>query len=191
MTPDVFLSQHRLRTDGYGGLTKNADPGTYVNSLKALNATRTLDKTGNLSETLYVTPGLTPGSIGPADWSPVMIGRLTDAMDNYRSALKTGDLAQAHEAQDEVNLLRTVLGYGPLPWLTDFGILAEGDTPVGELARLIYSERLADGGQGTFAGSPIPWFDTAEAFQALAQYQVPAGWGTTVQTSSGKIAVAG
>jgi len=192
MTPDVFLSQHRLRTDGYGGLFLNADPGVYVASLKLLSSLRTLDvKAGTLSEYIYVTPGLTPGSMGPADWSLVMIGRLTAAMDKYRASFKTGDLQQAHAAQDEVNLLRMILGYGPLPWMTDFQVIAEGPTAAGECARLIYTERLAEGGAGTFAGSPIPWFDTVEAFNALAAYQVPTGYAINQQPSSMTIAARG
>lgn len=173
MSPDVFLSQNRISTSGYGGLVLNSNPAIYVASLQLLSSLRSIDQSGRLVDNMYVTPGFTPGTFGPADFSLIMEQKLNAAMDAYRTSFKSGDLAAVHRAQDQVNLLRMTLGYGALPWFTDFEIVAEGPTAAGELARIIYSERqsIADTGAPSFAGSPIPWFDTVDAYKALAAFQ--------------------
>jgi hypothetical protein len=184
MTPDVFLSQHGIRTDGISGLTLNSDPAVYVASLQFLNGLRTIDPdTGKLVATIYQTPGYAPGSVGPADFSPALINALNRAMDTYRNAFKTGDLAQVHAAQDAVNMLRMSAGYGPMLWLTDFEIVAESaKNAAGEMARFIISERASvdSTGVGSMVGSPLPWFDTPAAYSALQSYQ-PAAFTNAVK----------
>lgn len=176
MTADNFFTQHRIRTDGYGGLTLNRQPSVYLASLVFLNGLRTLNSdTGLLEDIMYETPGFAPGSMGPAGQSPVVVGALNRAMDKYRAAFNrpgpaAARLVAAHAAQDEVNMLRSGLGYGPMVWLTDFELVAErADDAAGELARFISSERraIAETGQPTEVGSCLPWFDTVEAFREL------------------------
>jgi hypothetical protein len=112
--------------------------------------------------------------MGPQDYDPTLINHLRQAMDALRTAFKTGNIAKVRAAQASVETLRAAAGYGPLPWLSDFEIVAENaQNAAGELARFIASERqaVAETGQGSMVGSPLPWYDTVDAFEALNAYE--------------------
>lgn len=172
VSPDVFLSQNGIRYDN-GLLT--GTPAEIVANLKALNALRIL-KDGQLQETVYRTPGYVPGDMGPQDFDPALLKATSDAMTAYRQVLKTGDLSAVHAAVDAVNNWRAQGGYAAMVPPSDFEIVKNASTPLGVMARVIASERIAvqesvargdNPVQGSIFGSPLPWFDTMAAYKAL------------------------
>lgn len=174
-SPDNFLSHHGNPGHGidYSGRGLQGSPAEIVANLKALNATRALDESGALVETVYRTPGFVAGPDTPAAHTIANTAIENKLVATYNDALKTGDLAKVHKAVDAVNKQRMAMGgIAELVPPSDFAILAEADNPVGKAAKYLISERVAfnETGEASLAGSPIPWFDTVEAFKALSDY---------------------
>lgn len=174
-SPDNFLSHHGNPGHGidYSGSGLQGSPAEIVANLKTLNATRFIHDNGDLVETVYHTPGFVAGPDTPAAHTIANTAIENKLMATYNDALKTGDLAKVHKAVDAVNKQRMAMGgIAELVPPSDFNILAEASNPVGEAAKYLIEERVtfAETGAPSIAGSPIPWFDTVEAFKALSDY---------------------
>jgi hypothetical protein len=171
MSPDNFLSQHRIRYDGIG---LHGSPTEIVANLKAASATRFWDEDfETLGDIVYQTPGFVPGVIGPNSFSPQLIKAEAAAVNKYFEVLPSGDLNKVHQAVDKINTVRTKKGGIEFIPMSDFDILAHSQSLLGETCRHIISERasVAETGFGSYSGSPLPWFDTEEGFNALAAYK--------------------
>jgi len=168
MSPDNFLTQHRIRYDGIG---VQATPAEYVAALQLLSATREVDD-GELSDVTYHTQGFVPAQYGPNSYAPAMVEKERKAVQAYLACLPSGDLSKVHAAVDAINAVRAAKGGTEFVPQSDFEILAHANGPVGQVARFIASERLwvEETGYGSMTGSPLPWFDTVEAFRELAAY---------------------
>lgn len=174
-SPDNFLSHHGNPGHGidYSGSGLQGSPAEIVANLKALNATRALDESGALVVTVYHTPGFKSTPQSAASTSPDNVATENKLVAAYNEALKTGNLAKVHKAVDWVNKQRMAMGgIQELVPPSDFAILAEADNALGKAAKYLNAERVAfaETGEASLAGSPIPWFDTPEAFKALSDY---------------------
>ena len=171
MSPDVFLSQNRIRTDNYGGF--NGSPAEKVAALQSLNKLRAWNPdTNDFSYITYRTPGFGGSSPNPSQFSNTVLTNENAAYRDYQTALKTGDLDKVHQAVDVINAVRTVVGGAEFIPFADWDIVSEGRGPLNLVADFINTERraVAETGFGTFVGSPLPWFDTKAAFDALNSY---------------------
>ena len=170
VSADVILSRAGI---AYGNETFKAGlgstPAGALDLLRELSALRTLGPDGQLSEVTYTTPGLVVS--GEISYSSAMVRALAAKTNYYSATLKTGDLNRVHAALDDLNILRAAMGFGPVSAPSEFAIVAEGPGELGRAARFLESERqsVIETGQGTFFGSPLPWFDTVLAWQALRE----------------------
>lgn len=104
-----------------------------------------------------------------------------DAQKAYEDVLATGDVKKVHAAVDKLNKIQAIMGGKAAVAASDFDIIAHQQTPLGEAARFIKNERVRyaevqaanpeENDQiAAMRGSVIPWFDTPEAFKALAAF---------------------
>lgn len=184
VSADVFLSNHGNLGGGidYSGRGLKGTPAEIVANLQALNATRTLVK-GEVVETVYHTPDFKALPDSPDAHDDKNVQKHSKLVTAAEDAEKTGDLEKVRAAADKVNALRMVMGgiheYVPF---SDFIILSKANNAVGVAARYIQEQRARweqvqyensatpEEAMPLMHGSPVPWFDTPEAFKALNDF---------------------
>jgi hypothetical protein len=178
-SPDVFLSHHGNIGHGidYSGRGLKGTPPEIMANLAILNATRTVED-GDLIETAYRTPIFSANVDTPAAHTIENTNAHEKLMEAYQASLKTGDPAKVHRAVDKVNQQREAMGgIVELRPPSDFDIIAQQQTPAGEAARFLKAERVRwaevqaankpEDAINAMGASPIPWFDTVAAFEAI------------------------
>lgn len=184
VSADVFLSNHGNLGYGidYSGRGLKGTPVEIVDHLRALNSTRQLIK-GELVDNVYHTPDFKAMPDSPASKMDKNVQKHSTLVAAAEDAEKTGDLAKVAAAADKVNALRMVMGGIPeyVPF-SDFIILSKADNALGAAARYLQEERarweqVQNENRGTpeealplMRGSPVPWFDTPEAYKALLEF---------------------
>jgi len=185
MSPDVFLSRKQIRYDQIG---LKGTPLEIVYNLEILNSTRDWNDDSNSFDYFqhrtdrFISASINPID-NPASVNPENVATLTSLMNSYRDSLKTGNTTVVYAVVDAVNKLLGIKGGQELIPPTDFDIIAEGNTPLGEVARIINECRKVfqesgltgedvfatdfDGDQRCRLGY---WFDTRDAFDSLNEF---------------------
>lgn len=165
MSPDVFLSRHQIRYDGFW---INGTPAAIVTALQTINAARAISSDGTLVNFQYRTPGFAGSATNPNTFTPAITVALSHAVNAYTEALKTGVPQLVYSAVDLVNTFRQLTGGAELIPPYEVDILAHRADFLGQVIRALNSLRAA--GDDQPPGSPLPWFDTIVAFDELRTY---------------------